>query len=62
MEKQETIIEFLLNKVAELTIENKRLNELVWSLQADCYYYNNYWQPKEKERKRKKKEEDNMPF
>ena len=62
MEKQETIIEFLLSKVAELTTENKRLNELVWSLQADCYYYSNHWQPKEKERKKKKNEEDNMPF
>jgi len=47
MKDQEIIIKFLLEKVGELTAENKRLNDLVDTLHADCYYYENHWQPKE---------------
>lgn len=60
---EETIIKILLDKVVELTVENKRLDGLVNSLHADCYYYENYWQPKpEVKKKKKKKEEEILPF
>ena len=62
MKDQEIIIKFLLEKVGELTAENKRLNDLVDELHADCYYYENHWKPEEEaeiwtftENKKKKK-------
>ena len=64
MEKdKDIIIQFLLDKVSELNVENKRLNGLVNSLHADCYFYENYWQPKpEAKKKKKRKEKEILPF
>lgn len=61
MNDQEIIIKFLLERVSELTVENKRLNDLVGSLHADCYYYENHWKPIEEERW-EEKEEEVLPF
>lgn len=59
MEDKDIIIKFLLDRVSELNQENKKLNDLVWTLQADCYYYQNHWKPiEEKKRGRKKKEDE----
>lgn len=62
MEDKDVIIKFLLDKVSELNQENKRLNDVVWKLHADCFYYQNHWQPiEEKKKGRKKKSDNNEP-
>jgi hypothetical protein len=45
MEELEIINKYLLEKVSELTVENKRLNDVVDKLHADCCYYENHWKP-----------------
>lgn len=60
MTDQEIIIKFLLEEVSKLTVENKKLNDLVKQLQADCYYYENYWRPKEKQWRKKKEDKSDL--
>ena len=63
MEELEIINKYLLEKVSELTVENKRLNDVVDKLHAECCYYENHWKPIEwKKRGRKKKEEQEFPL
>lgn len=68
MEDKDVIIKFLLDKVSELNQENKRLNDLVGQLHADCFYYQNHRQPIEEKKKWRKKKleeteiDDDMPF
>jgi hypothetical protein len=45
MEELEIINKYLLEKVSELTVENKRLNDVVDKLHADCFYYENHRKP-----------------
>lgn len=52
MDEKEIIIKFLLDKVSELNQENKRLNDLLDELHADCFYYENHWTPKERDEER----------
>lgn len=63
MEQKEIIIKFLLDEVSRLNQENKRLNDTVLQLEADCYYYQEHWKPiEEKKRWKKKSDDDFMPF
>lgn len=59
MDEKEIIIKFLLDKVIDLNQENKRLNDLLDELHADCLYYENHWIPKDRD---EEKDEDPLTY
>ena len=59
MDEKEIIIKFLLDKVSELNQDNKRLNDLLDKLHADCSYYENHWIPKDRD---EEKDEDTLTY